>query len=228
MSAPPLGVVLAGGRSRRFGSDKRAAVLEGHALLERATRTLRAVTPHVVVSVGADDPSAREDTSDGPGPGGAGLPRVLDPLPDVGPLGGLLAGLRDAERRGLSGVLVLAVDLPLVEPAHLSRLQPAGSDAPQAILASAADGTRQPLCGWYDARVRSGLQTWLAGGGRAVLAFVETLAPDWVVVDDRDGVSPLLNVNTPEDLDRAHRARGQRDPEPRAPRIDPSRRVAPP
>lgn len=224
MSAPPLGVVLAGGRSRRFGSDKRAAVLDGHALLERAARTLRAVTPHVVVSVGADDPAVQEDTSDVP----AGLRRVLDPLPDAGPLGGLLAGLRDAERRGLPGVLVLAVDLPLVEPAHLSRLLPPGPDVPRAILASAADGTRQPLCGWYAARVRSGLQTWLSGGGRAVLRFVETLAPEWVVLDDRDGVSPLLNVNTPEDLECARRARGQRGPEPRAPDIVPSRRVGPP
>ena len=89
-----LGAVLAGGRSRRFGSDKAQALLDGRSLLENARA---AIAPHVdaVVVCGGPD----------------GLPDR--PVSGLGPLGGLNAALHHALAIGASGVLTTGCDTPV-------------------------------------------------------------------------------------------------------------------
>ncbi len=83
------GIVLAGGRSSRFGSDKLAAEREGVPLLHHAVLRVAEVADDVVVVLA-------------PGASGAGLPpgvRVAnDPTEGEGPLAGLHAGLLAAVR----------------------------------------------------------------------------------------------------------------------------------
>jgi len=76
-----LGVVLAGGRSSRFGSDKSEAVLMGHTLLDHALHALRAQCDAVAVVGRSTD-----------------LASVIPdwPAPHHGPLGGLAGALRFA------------------------------------------------------------------------------------------------------------------------------------
>ncbi|WP_432769621.1 MAG: molybdenum cofactor guanylyltransferase [Sphingopyxis sp.] len=100
-----LGAVLAGGRSRRFGSDKALAMLDGRSLLDHA---LAALAPHcdAVVVVGRGE--------------------IADwPRADLGPLGGIAGALTHAAGTGFDRVLSAPVDcvrLPgdlraLLEPA---------------------------------------------------------------------------------------------------------------
>ncbi|MDP1025994.1 molybdenum cofactor guanylyltransferase [Sphingomonas sp. KR1UV-12] len=90
-----LGAVLAGGQSRRFGSDKAAALLDGDTLLAHARRAL---APHVdeVVVVGGID----------------GLPDL--PRPGLGPLGGIAAALDHAATHGFRCVLTIGCDMPVL------------------------------------------------------------------------------------------------------------------
>ena len=99
-----LGAVLAGGRSRRFGSDKAEALLDGRPLLDHA---IAALAPHVeaLVVCGRDVP---------------GLRSLADrPVPDLGPLGALSAALHAAACEGFDGVLTTACDMPFF-PAELA------------------------------------------------------------------------------------------------------------
>ncbi len=106
-----LGVVLAGGQSTRFGSDKALAELGGHTLLARAVDTLSGWCEYVVVA-------GRET---------APAPCIPDwPHPSMGPLGGIAAGLRLARDEDYEAVLTLGVDLgrPARQPARAARRGP--------------------------------------------------------------------------------------------------------
>jgi molybdenum cofactor guanylyltransferase len=133
---PPLvsGIVLAGGRSTRFGSDKLAASYGGQPLLLRPIAVFSELCDDVIV--------VRR-----PGESGEGLPsgvRVAnDPTEGEGPLAGLHAGLMAAVRSDLA--VIAGGDMPelqtVVLRAMLGLLDDAAVDA---VLL--ADGARpRPL-----------------------------------------------------------------------------------
>jgi molybdenum cofactor guanylyltransferase len=134
------GIVLAGGRSRRFGGVEKARLpLGGRTLLHRGLDALRPVTVEQLV-VGTPPPPAR-----GPAPGpvaiGPGARIVTDRYPEAGPLGGVLTGLQAAST---SHVLVVACDLPFLTASFLAALQDVGAHVPLGLVYD-HDG-RMALC----------------------------------------------------------------------------------
>jgi len=100
------GIVLAGGRSRRFGSDKLAATIGGRTLLDRSIAALASVASDLVVVVAPDDDRV-------PGPTSLALRIVPDPEAFGGPLVGLLTGLEAVEQ---PLVIVAGGDMPTLRP----------------------------------------------------------------------------------------------------------------
>jgi molybdenum cofactor guanylyltransferase len=101
-----LGVVLAGGASRRMGCDKALIELDGETLLDRARRLLRATEcAHLCVMGRSDVGDGLEDREPGAGPGRA-----------------LHDALAHARALELDGVLAVPVDMPCLTPAHLAPL----------------------------------------------------------------------------------------------------------
>lgn len=92
-----LGAVLAGGESRRFGSDKLAALLDRVTLLDHAITWLKQHTDAIVIC----------------GRGVAAYPTLTDlPEPGLGPLGGLAAALQYGAAHGYDVVLSIPGDTP--------------------------------------------------------------------------------------------------------------------
>jgi molybdenum cofactor guanylyltransferase len=120
-----VGVVLAGGASRRMGQDKAALAVDGETLAARAARRLLGVCPRVAI---AD--------------GGRGLVPGLPSLPDA-PAAGPAAGILGAARAWPGHpLLVLACDLPRVSEAllrELVRCPPWGDACHAGIAGDAAD-----------------------------------------------------------------------------------------
>ena len=165
-----LGAILAGGASRRFGSDKAAALLDGLPLIEHVRAAL---VPQVdaLILCGRDWP---------------GMMPVADlPERDLGPLGGLCAALAYARDNGFAEVLTVGCDV-LPVPADLAeRLRPAPA---------VADG--QPLFGrWPAALADRLLQHLLRDHSRSVRAWVEAAGARRVPLDVM-----LHNFNRAEDL----------------------------
>jgi molybdopterin-guanine dinucleotide biosynthesis protein A len=129
-------VVLAGGASRRFGSDKLAALLGGRPLLDYAVLAVAAAARDVVV-VGSGGPARL------PSVAGVTIRRVPDGSPQTGPLGGLETALGHL---GAPFCIVVGGDMPTLVPALLSALVDA-IDAADGVEASAllVRGRRQPL-----------------------------------------------------------------------------------
>ncbi len=188
--------VLAGGRSSRFGTDKRAARLRGCTLLERALRTAREVSPHVLLSLAAGAPGTATE----------GATPVFDATPDAGPLGGIVAVLRATTVRR---VVFLPVDMPGVTAALLRALA-ARRDGRWVAL---RDGDREhPLPCCVDREILPGLEKALQEGRRTLRDATQPSGMTFVPLSDlagpTDALALLANVNTRDDLDALQETAG--------------------
>jgi molybdopterin-guanine dinucleotide biosynthesis protein A len=189
------GIVLAGGRSSRFGSDKLAAELDGRPLLHHAIEAVAAVAPEVIVvaapGVEPPIPVALETR----------VRVVHDPQPFGGPLVGLMAALSVVER---SIVLVVGGDMPQLVPAVLSRLVATVGPDRRAVLLE-VPGRLQPLPMALDvAAALAARMAILDRGGRSLrellreLGAVSIPAPVWLSLDPA-GVT-IVDIDRPGDL----------------------------
>jgi molybdopterin-guanine dinucleotide biosynthesis protein A len=196
-------IVLAGGRSRRFGSDKLAAALDGASLL---SRTIAAVEPiaDIVIVAGPGRPKV-------PHSGERPATMVEDPVP----FGGPLVALANVLERGIpdpvtSLAIVVGGDMPRLVPAVLrAMLDRLAADAElDAVLLEAPAAPRRqvlPLAIREHAAAgaaRAALET----GDRSLAGFVDRLrtielpAQEWQALDPAGDT--LADVDTPADLDR--------------------------
>jgi molybdopterin-guanine dinucleotide biosynthesis protein A len=165
-----LGAVLAGGQSRRFGSDKALAELDGHTLLALAVDTLAGWCDHVVVVGRAQAPA----------------PTLPDwPQAGMGPLGGLAAAMHFARDEGYTTILTCGVDsvgLP--------------DDLPEVLGLAPACLASQPIVGIWLAEMAPQVEAILQGEGpHSVYRLAEAVGARLV-----DVARPPANVNTPADL----------------------------
>jgi molybdopterin-guanine dinucleotide biosynthesis protein A len=194
-SQPVCGLVLAGGRSSRMGSDKAALVHpDGRTLARRCCDLLReAGCETVVLSLRQDqEPPAGFSDSDG-------VSIVRDPAgASPGPIAGIVAGMR---LRPGADWLVLACDLPRLDLATLSHLL-ASKRVGEPFLAylSEFDGLPEPLCTLYAEGSLFLLEQALAGDFRC---------PRKLLIRNQcrllEPVTPraLDNANTPGDWETA-------------------------
>lgn len=142
--------LLAGGRSRRFGSDKAFLEWRGEPLYERQLSLLRRLEPaNVWISANGDQafPALEETTI------------LTDDEADEGPLGGLLTVFR---KSSADWILVLGVDLPLMEGGFLQGLL-----AGQTGLVPKSDRFWEPLVAFYPrAKMLALLERGFADGER--------------------------------------------------------------
>jgi molybdenum cofactor guanylyltransferase len=191
------GIVLAGGRSSRFGADKLRAEIAGRTLLELAIDAVSAVSSEVLVVLAPGDERSLPESV-------VPLRRVADSEAYGGPLVGLLAGLEHARE---PRVVVVGGDMPTVEPAVLLALLRALSASPPPIGAAvlSSEGRIVPL----PAVLRTGSATDVVGrlvrdGERRLRSTFDRLGTrvldegDWRPLDP-DAAS-LRDVDRPSDL----------------------------
>ncbi len=186
----PIGVVLAGGASRRMGAAKPAVELAGRPLLSYPLAALRAALAEVAVIAKADTPLPAI---------GYGVLVWREPDEPRHPLAGIVAALTAAAGRP---VVVLACDMPFVT-ADLVRALATAETAAAAVVAR-ADGRIQPLAARYEPRALD-LLCGFDPAGRTI-GQVAALAPLALDVDP----DLLANVNSPGDLQAAEAALSRR------------------
>lgn len=206
-----VGVLLAGGLSRRMGGgDKSLRVLAGASILERVIARAQPQVAALVLNANGD-PARFADF---------GLPVIADGIPDfAGPLAGVLAGLdwAAANVAGATHVASFATDTPFLPTDLVARLTAAVSDGRHDLACAASNGRPHPVFGLWPLALREDLRAALQVGLRKVdqwttrhwLALVEFPAQPY---------DPFFNANTPEDLSEGERVSRQ---------ADAGRRVAP-
>jgi molybdopterin-guanine dinucleotide biosynthesis protein A len=191
MKGTSSGLILAGGLSRRMGRDKAMLVIDGQTLLARTVQVLSMVVGEILV-VGRRHLPVFE----------CSVESVPDDVPQVGPLGGLHAGL---SRITSPYAVTVACDLPFLNPSLLRYLLQlaAGYDA----VVPRVDGRTQPLHAVYAREVRHVIQRQLGASKFQVECLLTALAVRWVDEDEIDSIDPshrsFLNANTPDEWQAA-------------------------
>lgn len=183
-----VGVVLAGGQSRRMGSDKASLPLLGQPLAAWVIAALRTVVEDVWL-VGGPAGLARE----------LGVAYAPDLLPGAGPVAGIYSGLCATS----ADILVSACDTPLLQPALLRGLL-AGAEGWDVIV-PVNKGEYEPLLALYRQTCIPAIDEALRAGQRRVVSFystvkVRTIAQLSWQVWDAEGLS-FVNLNSPADLE---------------------------
>jgi molybdenum cofactor guanylyltransferase len=191
------GMVLAGGRSRRFGRDKLREEVSGVPLLHHALRRVAEICEDLIVVLAPDAPEP-------PPPEGLAVRFVRDSIRDEGPLRGIASGLAatDAE-----WVVVVGGDMPDLQPDVL-RLMLRDVENGEAHAVALRDGDRaRPLpCVLRRAPVLEAATTLLENGRRSVHELLEAVPHavidevTWTALDP--GRRTLVDVDEPRDLNR--------------------------
>lgn len=184
-SIPPLnGLVLAGGRSKRMGSNKDLIKWHGKEQRFFAADLLKNLCQNVVISCRQDqlthfDPAYHA---------------LTDTFLDMGPFGGILSALRSDRDKAW---LVVACDLPLLDEKSLRFLiEKRKPEKVATTYRSPFDGLPEPLIAIWEPKSYPVLLSFLGKGitcPRKVLINTDTH------ILEPHNPDALLNVNTPED-----------------------------
>jgi len=189
-----VGLLLAGGQSRRMGGgDKALRVIGGVSLLERVIERLQPQVETLVLSANGDPARFARFA----------LPVVADSVPGyAGPLAGILAGLDwTAEHRpDCAHVVSAATDAPFLPRDLVSRLVREMEDAGAELACAASGGQSHPVIGLWPVRLREDLRHAVAD--EAVRKVdVWTARYRLATVHFRgEPIDPFFNANRPEDL----------------------------
>ena len=194
-STPTSAIILAGGSSRRMGKNKALLSFPGNqavTFVEYIASFLVTYCSETLI-VARDKPTVAD----------YGLPGVrvtFDETPDIGPLMGLYSGLSAITKER---ALVVAVDLPCIQPALLSFLlsQPVSKDS---LLVPLVRNVPQVLLAIYPRSVLPVIEEQLQHGRRDLRCLLEVAPVQFVDETQLRRVDPQLrsfvNINTPEEL----------------------------
>lgn len=191
-----IGLLLAGGQSRRMGGgDKTLRRIGGRPLLERVIERIRPQADALVLNANGDPERFVH----------FGLPIVADSVPDfAGPLAGILAGLDwTAEHRPDCPMIVsVPTDAPFLPNDLVERLLRGVMAAGAELVCAESGGQPHPVVGLWPVRLRDELRWALVEEGmRKVDRWTAryrfaTVAFDESAID----IDPFFNANRPEDF----------------------------
>jgi molybdopterin-guanine dinucleotide biosynthesis protein A len=202
MEIEVTGILLAGGKSRRMGEDKRYLVVGEQTLLERGLAVLRSIFQEVLVVIAQDSPPLDVEAR-----------VVRDLVPECGSLGGLYTGLVQATT---PFIFVVACDMPFLDLAVITQFtsRRAAADIVMAKLAARL----HPMHALYGKRCLPVVEEMIRTRQLKIQEIVlqSSLLVRYVTEADLVAIDPtgrsFQNVNTPADLEAARSLLAQLPP----------------
>ncbi|WP_026658811.1 molybdenum cofactor guanylyltransferase [Butyrivibrio sp. AC2005] len=176
------GIVLAGGKSKRMGTDKSEIVFDGKSFLQIQADKLRDLGAGRVYVSGKSSPIPYAH-------------HIMDVIPDMGPLGGLYSCFLECK---CSNALVLSVDVPLISPKTLDSLLDKHFSGGYDATILSHDGKDEPLIAVYRTDSTSILKELLTAKKLAVRAFLDRLSCQRY--EFNGNAKELINCNSQYDL----------------------------
>jgi molybdopterin-guanine dinucleotide biosynthesis protein A len=186
------GVILAGGLSSRFGSDKALAPLRGKFLIQHVKETLTAIFSDCLLIT--NTPKQYRFLN---------LPMITDRYQGMGPLAGIHAALLHTAN---PMIFVLGCDMPEVPPELITLLCSfAQEEKFEAVIPWLETGP-EPLCGLYRKTALETIELQLKNNKPQISELLGKLAVRKVKEEEIKRVTGSLdvfyNVNRKQDLDR--------------------------
>jgi molybdopterin-guanine dinucleotide biosynthesis protein A len=193
MEIEVTGVLLAGGKSRRMGEDKRYLMVGEQTLLERGLGVLRSMFHEVLVVIAQD--SAPLDIE---------ARVVRDLVPDCGSLGGIYTGLTQATS---PYIFAVACDMPFLNQAVITQFTNRRDTAD--IVMARLTTRLHPMHALYGKGCLPAMEQMIVARQLKIQELVShaSLRVQYVTEADLLSIDPswrsFYNVNTPEDLEAA-------------------------
>lgn len=177
------GIILAGGKSSRMGSDKGFLILKNKPFIQYSIDALRPLVSDIII---VSDHSRYDSL---------GFKRVTDHIKEAGPISGIFSGL-EASKTDYN--LILSCDIPLITTKVLEILIDAIDDATEIIQAESS-GKTMPLVALYKNTVKSKFLALLKNDERRLRVAVKQCSFKNIPLDDIN-INATTNVNTKEDF----------------------------
>ncbi|HQO50916.1 MAG TPA: molybdenum cofactor guanylyltransferase [Bacteroidales bacterium] len=177
------GIVLAGGKSNRFGSDKALAVYGELQLIEYSIHVVQPCCDRVVISANSNNYKH------------LGYNVVKDNYSNAGPLAGIEASMKMFPSEIY---LVASCDIPLIN-SSIYRKMIQSMKGVQAAVACNKNGQAEPLIAVYAADVYQTIKDHLEKGHFKANLILEKIRCNYITVDDE---VLLRNINTLEQLEQ--------------------------
>lgn len=185
------GVILAGGQSSRFGSNKALALWRSKFLIQHVSDVLASVFDDILLSTNSPDQYLFLK-----------LPTVMDRYQNMGPLAGIHAGLHHSRK---PWIFAVGCDMPLITPDLVTCLCGYAKDGFEAVIPWREIGP-EPLCGLYHKTSLDIIEQHLANGKAQMQELLEKLSVKKVNEAELQtvtgGILVFSNINQARDLER--------------------------
>lgn len=184
------GVILAGGKSSRYGRNKAFVHYDGIPLIERVIRVLERLFEQVFIITNSPDEYAY-----------LGLPMEQDIIKGLGPLGGIFTALQTIPTP--YGFFV-ACDMPFLNPALISFMVDHREEYD--VVAPKIDWKIEALHALYRKTCLPEVEWLIQHHQYQTIRFFDRVSVRYVNEDEIGKLDPslrsFLNINRPEDLTR--------------------------
>ncbi|MGF7137914.1 molybdopterin-guanine dinucleotide biosynthesis protein A [Roseimarinus sediminis] len=175
------GVVMAGGKSSRMGSDKGLLDFEGKPMVKYAIDLLSAYFKTLIIS--SNDRNYEMFN----------LPLVPDFHKNCGPICGLHAVMQQVET---PYVFILSCDMPLMTVPVVEKLLASLNDD-EIVVPRLTDGKIEPLCAIYSVRLLNKIEKQMLRSCYKMTELIKSSASNYVDFKD---AGPFFNINHPGEL----------------------------
>ena len=164
------GIILAGGKSARMGTDKGMLWFRDKFLIEYSIESLKPFCNTLLISSGNDDYRM------------FGYPVIKDVILNKGPVGGIYSCLLESA----SPVnIVLPCDMPMINAQIIERLVQQASSA-QIVVFINTKGEMEPLCGMYNKEVLPFMMDRIIAGKYDLTGLVKSVEHKFLYLDSVD------------------------------------------
>jgi len=178
------GIVLAGGKSSRMGTDKALKIFRNKPLIQHAVDILKQICSQVVISANHNDYQFTE------------CEVWPDERSEIGPIAGIYSCLKHSVTQWN---MVLSCDMPLIEPDILISMFLRREDYDIVLPVHDSDGL-EPLCAIYNRRLILPLEEFMDTGNYSLWQFIRRSKHHLVEIPSQSK-GMFVNVNTSQDFD---------------------------
>jgi len=177
------GIILAGGKSSRMGSDKALLLYNNKTFLEHVVCAIKPLVDDILIISNNKEHQADDCTT------------IPDLILNSGPIAGIYTGLKHTNTENN---LVLSCDIPLVQTSILELI--IKNDEPDKDVVQIIDNQNiMPLIALYKKRIAPFLLSELKTGERRLVKSINKLNKKNISVT-KDQHNYLININTVADL----------------------------
>jgi molybdenum cofactor guanylyltransferase len=177
------GIVLAGGKSSRMGTDKSLLIWKGKTLIEHSIDKLKTLCQKVVVS---SNQHQYDFTS-------------CESWPDIVSQQAPIIGIYSCLKRSETDInLVLSCDMPLISTELLEVLLESSSNH-EIVVPLNENGLIEPLCGVYKKTIIPEMEKYISANNLSIIKFIDNVNHKCLPIDSFS-THLFKNINTPEDF----------------------------